>query len=141
VDEIDREILRLLAENARRPIREIAAAVKLSSAPVTRRIERLQQAGVIERYTTVVNYTRTGTTLEAFTEVRIQGAIEVAEVWAEMEKITEVVEMFTIAGDPDALIRLRVDNVEHLQSVVNKIRGTGKVVGTKTLIVLDTWKR
>jgi Lrp/AsnC family transcriptional regulator, leucine-responsive regulatory protein len=49
--------------------------------------------------------------------------------------------MFTIAGDPDALLRLRVDSVEHLQDVVNRMRKTGRIVGTKTLIVLGEWNR
>ncbi|UDY23596.1 Lrp/AsnC family transcriptional regulator [Nocardioides sp. Kera G14] len=137
MDAIDRQILELLAKNARRPVAEIAEHVGLSPAPVARRIDRLERDGVIEGYTTVVNYARTGTAIEAFIEVRMLGSLEVDSVWADLEVMPEVVQMLTIAGDPDALVRVRVDNVDHLARVVNQMRKTGKLLGTKTLIVLD----
>ena len=62
-------------------------------------------------------------------------------MWVAIQQLPEVVQLFTIAGDPDALMRLRVDNVEHLQRVVNQLRRSGTVVGTKTLIVLRAWER
>lgn len=43
-----------------------------------------------------------------------------------------------MAGDPDALVRLRVTDLDHLKRVVDRIRRSGKVTGTKTLIVLGT---
>jgi hypothetical protein len=49
--------------------------------------------------------------------------------------------VFTIAGDPDALVRIRVDDVEHLKQVVNALRRSGRITGTKTLMVLDRWTR
>ena len=53
----------------------------------------------------------------------------------------EVQQYFTTSGDPDALVRFRVRNVDDLQRVVNAIRRTGKVAGTKTLIVMASWDR
>jgi Lrp/AsnC family transcriptional regulator, leucine-responsive regulatory protein len=50
-DETDLEILRLLAEDARRPYSEIAAAVDLSAPAVSNRVDRLREAGVIRRFT------------------------------------------------------------------------------------------
>jgi Lrp/AsnC family leucine-responsive transcriptional regulator len=139
VDAIDQHIIELLTRNARRPLTEIAQAVGLSAAPVKRRIERLEAAGVIEGYRAVVNYAKAGTTLEAFAEVRINGSAEVTEFATLVDKMPEVVEVFSIAGDPDILVRFRVDNVEHLQELVHRMRKTGKVVGTKTMIVLGSW--
>ncbi|MFF3372171.1 Lrp/AsnC family transcriptional regulator [Streptomyces sp. NPDC002680] len=141
MDEIDRRILELLTQNARRPLSEIAEQVGLSAAPVKRRIERLEATGVIEGYTAVVNHARAGSTLVAFTEVRIPGTEDIEDLWKDLRTMPEVLQMFTIAGDPDALLRLRVDSVQHLQQVVNRIRKTGRIVGTKTLIVLNEWNR
>jgi Lrp/AsnC family leucine-responsive transcriptional regulator len=115
MDAVDHAILRLLTQNARRPLSEIADLVGLSAAPVKRRIDKMEKAGIIEGYTAVVNYSRTGSTLDAFTELRIPGAGDIEDVWADLEPMPEVLQMFTIAGDPDALIRLRVDSVDHLQ--------------------------
>jgi Lrp/AsnC family transcriptional regulator, leucine-responsive regulatory protein len=141
VDDIDRKILQLLVQNARRPLSEIADLVGLSSAPVKRRMDRLEARGVIERYTAVVNYSKTGSMLDAFTEVRVPGSADIEDLWNDLRAMPEVLQMFTIAGDPDALIRLHVDSVEHLQQVVNRVRKTGRIVGTKTLIVLSEWNR
>ena len=58
-----------------------------------------------------------------------------------VRQIPEALEFHTLSGDPDVLIRLRADDVDHLQRIVNTIRRTGKVAGTKTLIVMHGWTR
>ncbi|GAA1003448.1 hypothetical protein Aple_003660 [Acrocarpospora pleiomorpha] len=49
--------------------------------------------------------------------------------------------MFTIAGDSDALVWLRVRDLGHLQNTIDAIRRNHRVTGTRTLIVLDSWAR
>jgi DNA-binding Lrp family transcriptional regulator/YHS domain-containing protein len=51
LDDTDREILRLLLENGRKPYREIASAVDLSAPAVSDRVERLEDLGLIRRFT------------------------------------------------------------------------------------------
>ena len=140
VDATDRQILALLRRNGRTPVRQIADAVGLSSAPVSRRIERMERAGVIRGYTALVDDHLAGS-VEAFTEVRLTGGTETEELGDIVRAVPEVEEFYTIAGDPDALVRLRVDDVDHLQRVVNALRRTGKLTGTKTLIVMHAWSR
>lgn len=140
LDDLDRRILDLLRRNGRAPVSEIAKAVDLSPAPVSRRIERLEQAGVIRGYSAIVADQQSGW-LEAFTEIRLDGATETGELAEIVVAFEEVEAFYTIAGDPDALVRIRVHDVDHLQRVVNQIRRTGKVAGTKTLIVMHSWDR
>lgn len=140
MDSIDRRILDVLRVNARTPLSQIAEQVGLSSAPVARRIDRLERDGVIRGYTAIVDDTSTGE-LEAFTEIRLAGGIDTHPIEEIARRVPEVIQYFTIAGDPDALIRLRVKSVNDLQRVVNAIRSSGFVTGTKTLIVLDGWDR
>ncbi|SPT51697.1 MULTISPECIES: Lrp/AsnC family transcriptional regulator [Actinomadura] len=140
MDAIDREIMNLLRSNARMPVSEIARRVGLSGAPVSRRIERLESAGVIQGYVAIVNEAAAGG-LDAFTEIRLTGDTDTREIEAIARQVPEVQQYYTIAGDPDALVRFRVRNVEHLQQVVNAIRRTGIVAGTKTLIVMSAWDR
>jgi Lrp/AsnC family transcriptional regulator, leucine-responsive regulatory protein len=140
MDAIDRRIIGLLRANARMPVSDIARGVGLSSAPVARRIERLERSGVIRGYVTIVDDASLGG-LEAFTEIRLTGATETAELEEIVRAMPEVQQYFTISGDPDAIVRIRVDSVDHLQKVVNALRRTGKVTGTKTLIVLSSWDR
>ena len=141
LDELDQQIIDLLRDDARRTITDIATRVNLSPAPVKRRIDRLEQLGVITGYTVSVDHALIGPSIDAFTELRFAGDADIDEILAAVEEIPEIREVFTMAGDPDALLRIRVDDVEHLKAVVNRLRRTGRVTGTKTLMVLDRWAR
>jgi Lrp/AsnC family leucine-responsive transcriptional regulator len=141
VDEVDEQILAALRTNARASLREIGAVVSLSPGPVKRRLDRLERSGVIAGYTVVVDYAKAPGRFEAFTEVRLPPGSDVEAAKIALQDTPEVEQVFTIAGDPDALIRLRVDNVRHLQAVVNKLRREGQVMTTKTMIVMDSWQR
>ncbi len=140
LDDIDRRLLDLLRTNARLPVSDLARAVNLSPAPVSRRIARMEREGVIRGYVTVVDDQAVGD-LYAFTEIRLTGETETGVLESELRQMTEVQNFFTVAGDPDVLVRLRVRDVDHLQRVVNRIRRTGKATGTKTLIVMYDWTR
>lgn len=140
MDAIDEQILALLRDNGRAPVSTIARTVGLSAAPVARRIERMERDGVIRGYVAIIDDQRLGR-LEAFTEIRLTGATDTAELQEIVMNVPEVQQFFTIAGDPDALVRIRVGDVNHLQRVVNSMRRTGKVAGTKTLIVMNSWDR
>ncbi|MEO3859760.1 Lrp/AsnC family transcriptional regulator [Acrocarpospora sp. B8E8] len=140
MDVIDRQILELLRTNARMPVSEIARRVGLSGAPVARRIERLEAEDVIQGYVAIVSDAAIGD-LDAFTEIRLIGGTDTRQIEEIARQVPEVQQYYTIAGDPDALVRFRVRNVGHLQQVVNAIRRTGIVEGTKTLIVMSAWDR
>jgi DNA-binding Lrp family transcriptional regulator len=142
LDATDRKILELLQDDGRRTVRDIARLVSLTPAPVRRRIDRLEAMGVIASYTAVLNYAKMGPALEAITELRFAGDVDIDHIAAFARTLPEIEEILILAGDPDALVRIRVDNVHHLQRVVNQLRSSANgVVGTKTLIVLAAWQR
>jgi Lrp/AsnC family leucine-responsive transcriptional regulator len=114
-------------------------AVLAPSSPFCER-DRLEREGIIQGYVAVVDRGRAGQ-LEAFTEIRLHGATDTAELSAIVRDVPEVQEFFTIAGDPDAVVRILVADVDHLRRVVNALRRTGKITGTKTLIVMNSWDR
>lgn len=136
LDGIDARIIALLSQDARRSASDIGRAVGLSPAATKRRIDRLEQTGIIRSYTTVLDHARLGGQIEAFIELRFRGTAQVDEISGTVGDLPELVEAFTIAGDPDALVRLRVRSLDHLKGVIDRIRRSGKVTGTKTLIVL-----
>jgi len=138
LDVTDRTILDLLAENARRTLGDIGQRVGLSAPAVKRRIDRLEASGVILGYTTRVDHAKLGRPLEAFTELRFSGDARVDAIAGIAKEIAEVQAVFTIAGDPDALAWIRVSDVHELKRVIDRLRGSGDVIGTKTLIVLGT---
>jgi Lrp/AsnC family transcriptional regulator, leucine-responsive regulatory protein len=138
LNDTDRAIIDLLAENARRTLGDIGTRVGLSAPAVKRRIDRLEAAGVILGYTTRVDHAKLGRPLEAFTELRFSGDARVDAIASIGADIPEVEAVFTIAGDPDALAWIRVSDVHELKRVIDRLRGTGEVIGTKTLMVLGT---
>ena len=118
--------------DARRTFRDIGRRVNLTAAPVKRRIARLESLGVIEGYTVRINRLKADLGIEAVTELRFTGNLDLEDIIKIAAKIPEVTEILTIAGDQDALARIRVDNVEHLQRVVNRLRTAGdSVVGAE----------
>jgi Lrp/AsnC family leucine-responsive transcriptional regulator len=141
LDDIDHRILDLLVQDGRRSASDVGREVGLSPAAAKRRIDRLEQIGVIGGYRAVLDHTRLGTQIEAFIELRFAGRTQVDDIEAVAAGIPEVVEAFTTAGDPDALVRVRATDLDHLKRTVDNIRRTGKVTGTKTLIVLGATGR
>ncbi|MET0451456.1 MAG: Lrp/AsnC family transcriptional regulator [Mycobacterium sp.] len=141
LDDIDRDIVRLLREDGRRTVRNIADRVGLTVAPVKRRIDRLERVGVIAGYTIRVDTAKMDSELEAVVELRVGGNLELEMILAFAEDIPEVIEVLTLAGDPDAIARVRAANIHDLQRVVNLLRTNGRFTGTKTLVVLNSWSR
>ena len=71
MDELDQQILGLLAKNARMPVKEIARAVSLTSPAVSSRIHRLEQEGVIGGYTVRINLPDSRTRVNALISLSI----------------------------------------------------------------------
>jgi Lrp/AsnC family leucine-responsive transcriptional regulator len=136
LDEIDRQIVDQLLEDGRRTLAEIGKSVGLSAPAVKRRLDRLEETEVIVGYTARVDYAKLGRPIEAFTELRFAGKTKVADIAGVAANLPEVEAIHTIAGDPDALVHLRVRDVADLTRVIDQLRRSGRVTGTKTLIVL-----
>ncbi len=138
LDDTDRTILGLLLGDGRCSASDVGRRVGLSAAAAKRRIDRLEQMKIITGYRAVVDHGSLGDGIEAFAEVRFEGATQVDDIDLAFADVPELVEGFTIAGDPDALLRLRVSDLDHLKRVIDRVRRAPGVRGTKTLIVLGT---
>ncbi|MFE0019681.1 Lrp/AsnC family transcriptional regulator [Amycolatopsis sp. NPDC059021] len=141
VDETDLRVLQLLREDGRRTYSEMAQEVGLSVAAVKRRVDRLRDIGVITGFTVEIDHAKLGWGIEAFTEIRYVGTTGVEEIMRNAAELPEVQTVFTIAGDPDALIHLRARDIGHLQQVIDQLRRSGAVTGTKTLMILGSRSR
>ncbi len=141
IDDVDRELLAALERNSRRKLADLGEQVGLSAPATKRRIDRLERLGVITGYTAVIDHEKLGWSLEAFAELRIVGNARLGEIEDAAREIPEVLQVYTTAGDPDALVRLRVRDVAHLRRTVDQLRRAGRVTGTKTLLVLGVWSR
>jgi Lrp/AsnC family transcriptional regulator, leucine-responsive regulatory protein len=140
LDATDQRIIDALLADARRSASEIGRIVGLSPPAAKRRIDRLEQIGLIRGYTLILDHHITGDQIEAFIELRFAPGTQVADVDTAVTHLPEVIESFTLAGDPDALAHVRVRDLDHLKTVVDRIRRgrrTGpKILTTRTVIVL-----
>lgn len=138
LDTIDRRILALLQENSKRTFASIGTDVGLSSTAVKRRVDRLQQDGVIIGYGARIDPRAIGEGIEALIEVYCADRIAPADVGRSLAGLDEVVSAFTVSGEPDAVIRARVESIADLEKFVEKLRRDRNVLRTRTLIVLST---
>lgn len=74
LDDVDRKILELLSENARMSYVDIGEAVNLSRVAVKNRVQALEERGIIEKYTVIINPQKIGRTISAYFEVAISPA-------------------------------------------------------------------
>jgi DNA-binding Lrp family transcriptional regulator len=138
LDTIDRMIIALLQENAKRSFADVGGHVGLSATAVKRRVDRLQQDGVIVGYGARINPGALGEGIEALIEVYCAERVAPADVGRSLQDLDQVVSAFTVSGDADAVIRARVQSIADLEKFVERLRRDANVVRTKTLIVLST---
>jgi Lrp/AsnC family leucine-responsive transcriptional regulator len=141
LDAVDHELLHALERNSRRTLADLGEQVGLSAPATKRRIDRLERLGVITGYTAVIDHAKLGWSLEALVELRMVGNARLGQIEEAARDIPEVQQVFTTAGDPDAVVRLRARDVAHLRRSVDRLRGGGRVTGTKTLLVLGAWSQ
>lgn len=138
LDDIDSALLDRLRVDGRATLADLGKRVGLSPPAVKRRVDRLEREGLIVGYTAIVDETKLGRGLEAFAQLTFVGTTKVDEIASVAEDMAEVEAVYTTAGDPDALVHLRVRDVAHLRAAIDYLRRSGNVTGTKTLIVLGT---
>ena len=140
LDKTDQQILDVLRADARRSASEVGRLVGLSPPAAKRRIDRLESSGLIRGYTIDVDSQQLGEQIEAFIELRFAPGMQVSDVDSAVVHLPELLQSYTLAGDPDALAHVRVTDLQHLKGVVDRIRrgrrGGPTVIATRTMIVL-----
>ena len=113
MDNTDRKILAILQEDASLPVAEVAARVNLSQTPCWRRIQKLEEAGVIQGRVAILDPNSIGLGLTVFVEIETgDHSREWLDRFAEaIDTMPEVMEVYRMAGDVDYLIRLAVANM------------------------------
>lgn len=137
LDEIDRRIVASLTADARTSYRTIGDEVGLSAPAVKRRVDRLRDEGVIERFTAVLDPRALGWSTEVFIELFCEGRTPPAVIRTALSRYPEVVGAYTITGDPDALVHLRASDTAHLEATLERIRSEPFVVRTRSVMVLS----
>lgn len=138
IDGIDKEILRFLMEDARKPILQIANKIGISGAAIHQRLRKLEDAKVISKSQLIVNTRVLGYTTMAFVGVYLDKASSNPEAVKELKKITEVLECHYTTGNWSILIKIICRDNEHLMNLLNqRIQPIAGVSRTETFISLE----
>lgn len=137
LDAIDRNILALLRRDGRRSFAEIARDLDLSTATVKRRVDRLEETGLVRGYAAVLDVGKLGLGFEAIVEVYCAERTTPRDVLATIDGLAEVVSAVTVSGEPDAILRVQVQDVPHLERVIEDLRRRPSIVRTRTMLVLS----
>ena len=134
LDDIGRQILRALQEDARISFSELGRRVGLSSPAVAERVRRMEEGGIIQGYRALVSYERLGFPITAFIRVSTP-ASRMHEADLIAEKIPEVLECHHLTGTDCLILKVVVSSVGHLEEVINQMGHYGQ---TTTSIVLSS---
>jgi len=141
IDDIDRQILGLLQENARISNAEIARQVGMAPSATLDRMRKLEEADVIAGYTVQLHAEAVGYATLAFVYVSSKDGCWCAKTFADLAAIPEVLECHSIAGEDCFLIKLRARDTHHLNEILrDHIACIPTVTATRTTIVLESNK-
>ena len=143
MDEIDRNILKTLQENARVTNADLADTVGLSPAPCLRRVRALEEDGVIRKYVTLLDPSAINLGVTVFVQItldlQVENRLEMFE--KAILRRPEVLECYLMTGDSDYLIRVVVPDVaayeQFLKQSLTRIEG---VAGIKSSFALKQVK-
>lgn len=147
LDKLDKAILRCLQHNGRETYDLVGEEVGLSASAVLRRVKRLEEAGVIDRYVALVKPEAVGLGLTAYLNVRLEKHTESHKrnpmdlFRASVQTWPEVVECAAVTGEMDYLLRVVVRDMGHYSRfIMDTLLKHPSVEDCKTSFVLDQVK-
>ena len=126
-------LIRALQRNARLTNDELAEVAHRSPTSCLRRVRQLEQAGVIERYTAVINQQALGLHLNVFVTITLESQAEPAlrRFEREISSMPEVMEAYLMTGTADYLLRIVAQDVEDLERIhsirLTRLAGVARV--------------
>ncbi|HYJ47877.1 MAG TPA: Lrp/AsnC family transcriptional regulator [Pyrinomonadaceae bacterium] len=141
INETDRQILKILQENARTTNAEIARQIGMAPSAIFERIRKLEERGIIKSYGAQLAGHAIGRGLLAFIFVRLEDMAGENKAAKALSRMPEALEVHHVAGEDCFLIKVRAASTEALGQLLREQIGTIKGVrSTRTTIVLRTEK-
>ena len=138
IDNLDRQILEIISQNARIPFKDVATECGVSRAAIHQRVQRLIDLGVIVGSGYHVNPKSLGYSTCTYVGIKLERGSMYKSVVAEMKKIPEIVECHFTTGPYTMLTKVYARDNEHLMDLLNnKMQEIPGVTSTETLISLE----
>ena len=119
LDNLDKQILRMIAEDARVPFLEVARACDVSGAAIHQRIQKLTSMGVLKGSQFIINPEKIGYETCAYIGLNLRNPEKFDDVMVELQKIPEVTECHYTTGNFDMFIKIYAKNNHHLLHTIH----------------------
>lgn len=139
VDDIDRDIIRILQENARTSYREIKESLGISIGTIHNRITKLKENDIIEGYTIRLNNTKLGYKLTFLIRMQIDGK-STKQVLEELRERPEVCSIFHTTGEQSAALICRFKTSEDVHEFIRNLNEREYIKRTVSNMVLKEYK-
>lgn len=143
LDEEDRKILRLLQKDTTEPLDRVASRVGLSKTAVWNRIQRMQEAGVIERQAAILNPPKAGFPETFFVAIRTSEHTSewLAELHAAIADIPEILEAHRLAGHIDYILKVQVATTRDFDDLYKRLVSRIHLFDVTSSLSMETLKR
>jgi Lrp/AsnC family leucine-responsive transcriptional regulator len=137
VEDLDQQILTLLAGDGRMSYTDLGKATGLSTSAVHQRVKRLEGRGLIKGYGATIDYEQVGFPLTAFISIRPMDPSQPDDAPERLRGIREIESCWSVAGEESYILKVRVPAPTGLEELLATIRAVANV-STRTTIVLST---
>lgn len=138
IDDLDRQILRVLLKDATVPYTDIARELGVSGGTIHVRMKKLQEAGIVTGSRLMVQPSKVGFDISAFLGVYLERGSAYRAALEKFRAIPEVVELHYTTGTYSMFAKIVCRDTDHLREVLNdKIQAIEGVQRTETFISLD----
>ena len=138
LDKTDLEILEILMQDAKKPYTEVAKKVFVSGGTVHVRMNKLEEAGIVEKTTLKVNYAKLGYDITAFIGIFLEKSALYDSVLARLRAIPEITSIHYTTGNYSMFVKIHCKDTNHLKEVLHdKIQHVDGIERTETMISLE----
>lgn len=137
MEEIDRQIVGLLAADGRMSFTDLARETGLSVSAVHQRVRRLAKRGVIRGYAAVLDHEQVGLPITAFVSIKPIDPAAPDDAPDKLAHLDEIEACHSVAGDESYILKVRVGSPGDLEDLLQQIRAAANV-NTRTTVVLST---
>jgi len=139
LDNKDYAIIKLIQADARMPFNEIARKLKVSEGTVLNRLAKLKKAGIVKGFQAMIDYELLGYEITAIIGLRV-GSGMIPQVEAEVSKKPNVLAVYDVTGEYDALLICRFKSRMQMNDFIKSLLTIKYVERTNTYLVLNTVK-
>lgn len=137
MEQIDRQIVRELAQDGRISFTDLGKRTGLSTSAVHQRVRRLEQRGIIKGYTAIVDHEALDLAMTALISIKPIDPSQPDDSPQLLEDLPEIEDCWSVAGDETYILKVRVRNPGALEELLARIRSKANV-STRSTVVLST---